>query len=321
MKLSHTLRLINHVAILATISLFIISLIGFLGDFFWVIDLLSHFRLQYSLVFLFFIAWFIITRRPAYLTLATIGLLTNLLVILPYFFQPHVNALTNKSLNQTKVIMSNINYGNTDHSALISLIQEEKPQIVAVIELLPPEYESLSKELISKYPYQFNIEGRSQLGIALFSQLPFNENPQAYYWSDKDHPTLITKLGHNNNELLTLIVAHPPPPLTAHYSQIRNNIFAGIAQYTSRVKSPLMVIGDFNNTSWSPHFQDLLSNGGLIDTRNNRGLQTTWPTQLPTPFRISIDHALVNNSVEVLDRDVLSNVGSDHLPIVVEIAW
>ena len=60
-----------------------------------------------------------------------------------------------------------------------------------------------------------------------------------------------------------------------------------------------MLMGDLNCTSWSPYFQDMLSESGL------RGLAAgLWRARgagrhLPLPLRIPIDHCLMTPDVSI----------------------
>ena len=81
-----------------------------------------------------------------------------------------------------------------------------------------------------------------------------------------------------------------------------------------------MVVGDLNCTPWSPHFRRLLRDAGLRDVARGRGLEPTWyPTSLP--LGIPIDHVLVSDEIGVANRELGSDLGSDHRPVRVEISF
>jgi endonuclease/exonuclease/phosphatase (EEP) superfamily protein YafD len=81
---------------------------------------------------------------------------------------------------------------------------------------------------------------------------------------------------------------------------------------------PRMVIGDFNVTPFSPLFDDLLRDTGLIDARRVQGLQVTWPTYA-LPLWIAIDHCLVDEAIPVVDVRHGPDIGSDHYPLEVTV--
>ncbi|MFA7237966.1 MAG: hypothetical protein WC058_13970, partial [Phycisphaeraceae bacterium] len=56
----------------------------------------------------------------------------------------------------------------------------------------------------------------------------------------------------------------------------------------------------------------------LLNARQGFGIQASWPDNL-RPLRIPIDHCLLRGLMDVLDCRVLRSVGSDHLPLRVDL--
>lgn len=83
---------------------------------------------------------------------------------------------------------------------------------------------------------------------------------------------------------------------------------------------PRLVIGDFNTTSCPPHFQSFTNTAGLRDSRTGSGIQPTWPALWFHPLQICVDHCLVSPHFIVRNRTTGPNVGSDHYPIIVDLA-
>jgi endonuclease/exonuclease/phosphatase (EEP) superfamily protein YafD len=81
---------------------------------------------------------------------------------------------------------------------------------------------------------------------------------------------------------------------------------------------PLLIAGDFNTTPHSPHFTDLINRSGLRSAALGRHWAPTWPTFF-MPAGIQIDHVLVSDGVAVKRFETGPAVGSDHLPIIVDL--
>ena len=83
---------------------------------------------------------------------------------------------------------------------------------------------------------------------------------------------------------------------------------------------PLVVCGDLNSSQFSPVYRRLRRD--LVDVQHAQGARArpTWPSRLPL-FRI--DHVFASPSLRVsrceVRRDALSQVASDHLPLLVEL--
>jgi endonuclease/exonuclease/phosphatase (EEP) superfamily protein YafD len=74
-----------------------------------------------------------------------------------------------------------------------------------------------------------------------------------------------------------------------------------------------------NITPYSPLFQDWLERTGLTDTRRGRTLSPSWPVQLPI-VGVPIDHCAVSRGVVIVRHRGLPAFGSDHYPILAELA-
>ncbi len=83
---------------------------------------------------------------------------------------------------------------------------------------------------------------------------------------------------------------------------------------------PRICVGDFNTTMWSRYFKDFVEHSGLISVREGFGVLPTWPTFMgPNWMMLPIDHCLVSDDIRVVRASVGGRMGSDHLPLIVEL--
>ena len=85
-------------------------------------------------------------------------------------------------------------------------------------------------------------------------------------------------------------------------------------------KAPTLLCADLNSTPWSPYFTDLLSGTGLLNGRQGFGVLATWNALWPRMAAIPIDHCLVSPNVAVRGLRYGPRVGSDHLPLIMDVA-
>ena len=78
---------------------------------------------------------------------------------------------------------------------------------------------------------------------------------------------------------------------------------------------PAVLGGDLNTVAWSATSSLVQRIGGLLDPRVGRGPYATFPTWLPAPLRVPIDHVLFTPEFRLLDLERLPDIGSDHLPL------
>jgi endonuclease/exonuclease/phosphatase (EEP) superfamily protein YafD len=80
----------------------------------------------------------------------------------------------------------------------------------------------------------------------------------------------------------------------------------------------VLVMGDLNATPWSRPFRRLLRRSALCDSRAGFGVQASFPAA-STLLRLPIDHLLASCGVGVRARRIGRDVGSDHLPVIVDV--
>ena len=82
-----------------------------------------------------------------------------------------------------------------------------------------------------------------------------------------------------------------------------------------------IVMGDFNVTPYSYYFSQLKKTIGLKNTMAGFGFQNSWPSLSPLDiFRIPIDHVFVSKNIQVVDRRIGPDLGSDHFPVIVKLS-
>jgi endonuclease/exonuclease/phosphatase (EEP) superfamily protein YafD len=101
---------------------------------------------------------------------------------------------------------------------------------------------------------------------------------------------------------------------------MRNAELAGIASFAAARQEPVIVAGDFNVAPWSRSFRATLERSGLSDSAAGHGLAPSWPSQFP-PVGIRIDHCWVSHHWRSVDVRLGPSTGSDHLPLIVDLAW
>jgi endonuclease/exonuclease/phosphatase (EEP) superfamily protein YafD len=154
-------------------------------------------------------------------------------------------------------------------------------------------------------------------GLGLFSKFPFTSSSSVEF-GDAKVPSVIAQLDLNGQSL-TIIGTHPPPPKRGYLSRQRDEQLMNIARSISTKTGPILLMGDLNITSWSPHFQNILRTGKLKDSRQGWGLQPSWPVDRPL-FLVPIDHILVTEDIVIHHRRRGPYTGSDHFPILVDFA-
>jgi endonuclease/exonuclease/phosphatase (EEP) superfamily protein YafD len=117
---------------------------------------------------------------------------------------------------------------------------------------------------------------------------------------------------------VALLGIHPLAPTSAGRAALRDAQLAYAAEWADGAGALSIVAGDFNASHWSSAFGDMLD--PLVDSGRGFGIQPTFPTSLPSVLRIPIDHLLHGPGFRVVDRWLGPPLGSDHRPLVVDLA-
>ena len=269
----------------------------------WWTGLFSHFRVQYALVLLLAL---VVARKRRWLRIWVGALLLwNLVPIVGLSLgSPRVPT----QAGDTTVLAANLLAENDDVAALLAVIEEESPDVIALLEYTP-RWQASVAPLRQQYPHSIEDVRSDNFGIALFSREPLAGGIVEY--GTAGMPSILGVLPSG----LTVLATHPPPPVGSAYAAHRDSQFDAIAEAAAEIDR-VVVIGDFNATGFSRSFHSLQQKGNLRNAA--RSWAPTWPTHFP-PLWIPLDHALVSDGVEVSGFRVADHVGSDHYPIVVRV--
>lgn len=287
--------------------------LGFLGKYHWLLDLFAHFRVYYLFYFLVLgvAALLCKHRQMAY---GSVILSLFIASTLAKFYWPQPEAITQGGL---KVCAINLLSSNQNHEAVIRFVQESNFDIVLFQELNDGWTDALDT-LSSDYPYGEHSIRRDNFGIGILSKLPL-EDIQFLTFTQIDIPILLISVNYQG-KALQIIGTHTLPPVGTAQFEARNKQFRNLIQWVSRTEQEVLLIGDLNCTSFSPNFDELVQGTQLRDTRLGFGLLPSWNAKLFF-IALTIDHALVSAGIEVKHRSTGPFIGSDHLPIMLDIIW
>lgn len=297
----------------ATIGLLAITLISFAGRF-RVLELLTHFRLQYSVGAATVLIAAAILHSPLFASLALIAAAVNLRYVVPYYFKP--SGTEQYRSVALKLMLANVLYVSSRYRKLLDQVGAHEPDVV-VLQEFTAEWLAGTETLNASYPYSFVRERSKGAGMAIFSRYPMSET-EAIRFDATERAGVFTRLDVEGTSL-SLLTIHPSTPMTGQLFAQRNNQLAQAATRLRATNEPKVLLGDLNTSIFSPYLHDLLRGGGMRDARRGFGLLGSWPNPLPAFARIPIDHCLVSNEVGVERIRTGRGIGSDHLPLVVEL--
>ncbi|MBP6012877.1 MAG: endonuclease/exonuclease/phosphatase family protein [Alphaproteobacteria bacterium] len=239
--------------------------------------------------------------------------ITCLAIAWPWLQQP---AKTEATGPRFKLMSFNVYYNNPDFAGVAKLVQETKPDIVVLLEVLPRVRPGLDA-VVNQFPYRVECWQEQWCDALILSRFPLTD-----IRASLPEPKFRRPMGAVTIEIeertLTLFPAH----LTLPYPLERTNSQAGeikeIAATIATIGGARILAGDFNASTWGATMTYACEQ---LEFTALTGPDGTWPTFLPAQMGIPIDHILASEELALLSRQILTVQGSDHRAVLAEIAF
>lgn len=287
---------------------------GFLGRLWWMFELTSHFRFHLAVLLVALAVVWAIKRSWRMAAICAAAVAVNAVLVLLLLWPDGNPALTTGP--RFRLVALNVHTANERSDLVLKFLRQTDADVILLMEVNERWLSALAS-LRTLYPQVIAEPREDNFGIALFSRLPLT-NSEVIEFGRAEVPSIVATVAVGGQNVF-LLGAHPLPPGSAENARLRNAQLQEIAKRVRRCGNiPAIVLGDLNSTAWSPYFAGLLRDGGLKNTSQGRGLFGSWPVWMPFA-RIPLDHCLVSASIRVVNKQLGPPVGSDHLPVVVEV--
>jgi endonuclease/exonuclease/phosphatase (EEP) superfamily protein YafD len=307
------MRWLDGFLILCAALLVAINLLPLGARLWWVIDLTTHFRVQYLAVTLVLLALLALRRRWRVCAVLAAAGAVSVVPVLPYLPLAPTSAAV-EARPPLKVLSVNVSYRQFSPRRLLEIIREVEPDVVVAQELTPYAAEVLAP-LDETLPHHFKMPAEGRFGIAVWSRLPLES---AVPFALGRQPAIEARVRFGDGAF-TVLGVHLNAPRSPRRAAARNTELRLLAERSAAIAGPLVVAGDFNLTPYSPLFGEWLAASRLTDTRRGRTPSVSWPATLPI-FGIPIDHVAVSPEFAIVAHRRLPDFGSDHYGVLAELA-
>lgn len=295
------------------------TLLGFLASRGWMLDLLANFRYQY--LWIGILAAAVMLWRRWWWAAGAIGLgvLINLVMVSPYY----LGSVPAAAANSPQVTIAHLNTlaRNTDKARVVDFIRDTDADFVFLSEVTTPLLELI--ESADELPYEIIVSSSRTFGVMGL----------AHTRAIAADPTIeghVTNLGETRlpgvviqaelgGQFFEMLGFQTTSPGRVAKAQGRDSQLEGAAEWVGERETPVVLIGDFNATPWTPAFSKLLRTADLTDSARGRGFTGSWPAGWG-PFKIPIDHALHSDGLTTVERIRGTSAGSDHLSLLITLA-
>lgn len=280
------------------------------------LELTSHFQMQYMAINLFTLILFWYNPSSKVWWIVSLAGITINLVEIVHWYLPRT-ALNENKAAKLRIFQVNILHENKQYAKAIASVVTVQPDIAIFLEISNKWAKEL--EVLQDYlPYHLKLQDSDNYGsgAAIYSRLPLEE--ASTHALTGGRKSLVAFIRIEGIPIL-IIATHLSNPARKRGFQKRNKQLAELGNYVTNATYPVVVAGDFNTTMWSPYYKRFSRQTGLRNARAGFGIMPTWPVRSPL-FYIPIDHCLVSRDIQIVKSRTGRNMGSDHLPLITDLA-
>ena len=217
-----------------------------------------------------------------------------------------------------RVVTSNVLMDNRDASRLIEHVRREQPDLLVALESDAWWQEQL--DVLDEYPHRIACPLDNRYGMHVYSKLELH-SPTIDFLVEDDIPSMAAFVELSDGTRVRLHVIHPTPPAPGENprSTERDVELLMLAHRLEDCPDPIIVTGDLNDVAWSATTQLFRQRSGLLDPRVGRGMFNTFHAG-HWYFRWPLDHTFVSPHFRVREVRRLGPIGSDHFPVLFDLA-
>ena len=308
-------RLIIYFFCLSTIIIALFSVAGYFGEWGRYIEITANFKLQYLLISLCIFFFWLLKRRYYWLLLSLVLVWLNLAEILPWYLP--AQQVINTEYESLRVLSFNVLESNKKYDDTIKLARNRSVDLAVFLEATRP-WNTKLLALKDILPYHFSAK---KLQIEIYSKYPLKEPEIQLYGTYRG--LVISQVTVGKSDFI-FVAAHAYPQIFFGDEgwQIRNKqLSEGIGNQLGKLDRSVIVAGDLNVTMWSSQYKSMIASSGLHNARQGFGIlptQSVYYPQIPW-LAIPLDHFLVSQDIVVTNMETGNNIGSDHLPILMDV--
>lgn len=301
--------------LIPAVGLAVASIAAFFGRYVWWLDVLANFRVQF-LVSLFVMGGALLFsryRRWGVGVLAVAGV--NLALVAPLYLGSPGDSVPGAPT--IRVMSFNLLSVNENYGEVADYIRAIQPDVVLLHESSRPWETAMESAGLG---YEVT---RARSDDLIFGTLVMTRNSAGVlsYGFAEDDPRAVEITTQVDGWDMPVIIlsSHPLAPTDSERAALRDAQLAFAADWAQSRSGPYIVVGDFNATTWSWPFRNLLSMGDLRNSQVGFGVQPSFAATSNPLFRVPIDHLVHSDQLRVRERWLGPPMGSDHFPLLVDL--
>ena len=153
------------------LSTSILTITGFLGRLSWILEMTSHFRVQYFFILIILTILFFFAKHKKLAVSSLTFALINLILIYPYWSTEKTDYINRIGI---KGLLINLDIKNFSYKKVSSLITKSGADII-ILEEFNKKWKLKLKKNLDKFPYSKVSPLNNGWSIGIFSRIPFRK--------------------------------------------------------------------------------------------------------------------------------------------------
>lgn len=238
---------------------------------------------------------------------------------LPFYPKEVKTARDSAPEHRLRILTANVLTPNRNADKLLTMIRDKQPDIVVALETDRWWQEQLDV-LESDYPYAEKCPLDNLYGMLVYSRLPLYDRRIQFLVQPKV-PSVHALVELRSGNCVQLHAIHPAPPSPTENDESieRDAELVVVGKTVAEAGHPAVVTGDLNDVAWSATSLLFRKLSGMLDPRVGRGMFNSFHAQ-HWFLRWPLDHLFHTDDFTLVHMQRLDEFGSDHFPILVELA-
>ena len=284
---------------------------GFLDQLSWIFEPASFFRLQYACVLGLAAIGALALRQFRVTATAVAVAAVNIAAIAPWHGADNPTPPPGAPI--VRIVAFNVDGANHHYDRLAPLVARLEPDILGLTELTPAWAAAAAAASPTVRPRRL-VPQRDVYGMGVLSRRP-PARVSVERFPASGPVTLVARFDVAGRPL-TFVLVHVH---TSFAGAVHERELRALAAARPHLGRRLVVCGDFNTVPWSAQLGEFGESTGLRDAFAGSWPVYSWPAWSPL-LRVPLDHCLVSDGLSVRSRSFGPSSGSDHFPLVVDLA-
>ncbi len=221
---------------------------------------------------------------------------------------------TSDRTDGVRVLATNVFIGTKRADRVVDLVAERTPDVIVISEL----HDDLAADLddrLPDHPHRLVAATSNPDGIGIYSRFPLRDpivGPMI--GNDRVAATVDAPGG-----AIRIHGVHITTPVSQSAVEVWRADFEHLAGVVGREGGPAMVIGDLNATEHNIELRRFAEASGLRQSHTGCGWRATWPEGSSVPPLFELDHAYLDDALDLVGQADGRLVASDHRWIEVDV--